>query len=484
MLAAAVALSSPLLKPVLASPWAEVGDNQLRSDIELLAAAGVIDSITTHWPLPWRSITTALGHARLDSQPAAVRAAAARVLAHARTATAPGLHASAFADATNLPSVIYGFDGRGRGEGEAQFAVEGTRGVFSGRVALGAITQNFHGNSIKLMPDGTYFSADVAGALVYGGYLDHWWGPGQISALTLSNNARPMPQVGIERSSTQASSWPILNWLGPWQAEFLLAYMDGPRLQTNTYYNGLRFSFNPLSGLEIGLARTEMFCGQGHPCSPLRDYFDFNNDPTHVDKTNDEGEFDIKYSRTLGNLPFQIYLQVMNEDSSPIIDSGSSHLVGLSAWLPTRGSPFKLTAEYTDSISTHDIFSFGDDRYGFSYTNYSYLDGMRYRGRTLGFSLDDDSTLMSLQGSWTDNGGRFYEISLHHASIGSSHSVGDNIVSTLPVRVNMADARISLPLNLGASNIRLDLDGRLQDDQPRPHQGFAAAIETALRIGL
>ena len=485
LLAASFAFCTPFAAPALASPWAEVGDNQLRSDIEILAAAGVIDGITIHWPLPWRSLVSALGRASLDRQPQAVRLAAERVLAHARAGTAPGLRASAFADATNLPATVYGFDGMGRGKGEAQLSLENTGSVFSGRISLGAITQDFRGKSFKLMPEGTYFSADLGGTLVYGGYLDHWWGPGEISALSLSNNARPMPQIGIERSSTQASSWPVLKWLGPWQLEFLLAYMDGPRIQPDTYYDGLRFTFNPAPGLEIGLARTEMFCGQAHSCSPIRDYFDLRNDPAHPDKTNDQGVIDVKYSNVLGGMPFQVYMQVMNEDSSPFTSSGTSHLFGASIFLPTGANPFKVTAEYTDSITTQDMFSFGRNYYGFSYTNGTYPDGMRYRGRTLGFSLDDDSTLLSLQGSWTDKGGRFYELSLHHAAIGTSHTpAGANILSTTPIHLNLAEARVSLPVNLGGEGIRVDLDGRVQDDQLRPARGATAAVEVALHIGL
>ena len=480
LLAAALA-TWPVFSAVSASPWAEVGDNQLRSDVELLQAAGVIDTITTHWPLPWGSLTAALAQAPLAGQPASVRAAAARVIARAEAATGHGWYASAYADGTNQPSVVYGFDGMGRGKGEAQLSLEGIGDGIAGRVSLGAFSQDFHGRSVKLMPEGTYFSADVAGARIYGGYLDHWWGPGQVSALSLSNNGRPMPQVGIERSSTQASSLPVLNWLGPWQVEFLLGYMDGPRLQRDTYYNALRFTFHPLPGLEIGAARTEMFCGQGHPCAPLRDYFDFTNDPAHSNNTNDQGEFDIKYSGLLGTTPFQVYMQVMNEDSSPIVQSDSSHLFGASIFVPTRGNAVKLTAEFTDSIATHDIFSFGDDHYGSSYNNNSYLGGMRYRGRTLGFSLDSDSTLLSLQGSWTGPGGRFYELSFHHADIGNSRApAGSNIVSATPVRVNMGEARVSLPWN----GVRFDLAGRLQDDQPQPHSGFAAAIELAMRADL
>jgi len=187
----------------------------------------------------------------------------------------------------------------------------------------------------------------------------------------------------------------------------------------------------------------------------------------------------------LGNLPFQAYMQVMNEDYSWFSRSGSSHLFGASIFVPTQANPVKLTVEYANSIATKTLFSFGDNVYGFSYNNGQYPDGMHYRGRTLGFSLDDDSTLASLQGSWSDQAGRFYQLSLHHATIGNSHTpAGFNILSSTPVIVNMGEARVSLPLTFGERTFRLDFAGRLQDDQPRPHQGFAAAVEVALRAPL
>ena len=484
LLLAGLLLQAVSPAPANASPWAEVGDNQLRSDIEILASAGILDGITTHWPLPWGSIVPAIRRASLARQPASVQAAAERVLRRGSAESRPGFSASFHADATNTPALVYGFDGMGRGEGQAQLSVSGSRGIFSGRLSLGAITQNFRGGSTKIMPDGSYLSASLGGVRIYGGYLDHWWGPGQISALQLSNNARPMPQLGIERSSTNASSWPVLRWLGPWQLEFLVGKFDGPQIQPGVYYDALRLTVNPLRGLEIGLTKTEEICGQGHPCSPLRDYFQNIDFATHPNNVNGQGGLDIKYSRAVGGVPFQIYMQLMNEDYSLFNRSGTSHLFGSSIFLPTAGNPVKLTAEYTDSIATSTIFSFGDDVYGFSYNDYQYPDGMRYRGRTLGFSLDSDSTLLSLQGSWTDPQGRFYELSLHHASIGSAHSVGGNIVSPLPVRVNMAEVRVSLPLVQERRDLRLDIAGWVQDDQPRPSRGATAALEVALRLGL
>jgi hypothetical protein len=106
---------------------------------------------------------------------------------------------------------------------------------------------------------------------------------------------------------------------------------------------------------------------------------------------------------------------------------------------------------------------------------------MRYRGRTLGFSLDDDSKLLSLQAGWSDQAGRFYQLSLHHAEIGTPETpAGNNIVSTQPVKLNLAEARVTLPFE----HFRLDLSARIQDDQPRPDHGMTGALEMALKVPL
>jgi len=465
--------------PAAASPWAEVGDNQLRSDVELLETAGVLNGITIQWPMPWQSMLHDLSAANLASQPWAVRAAAQRLLARARASTAKGLLGSVYLDATNRTDVAYGFDGMGRGDAQAQISLSQNGDIFSGRISLGAITNDFGGKPNKLMPDGTYFSLRLGGVRAYAGYLDHWWGPGEISTLQLSNNARPMPQIGFERSSTAASSWPVLRWLGPWQLEFFVAKFDGPQIQSNVYYDAAHLTISPLPGLELGLAKTEQICGQGHACAPIRDYFTNFDFSTHPDNVNGEGALEFKYGHDIGNVPFQIYAQLMNEDYSFFASSGSSHLIGASTFVPTGTSPVKLTAEFTDTIATKKPFSFGNYEYGYTYTDFQFPDGMHYRGRTLGFSLDTDSTLLSLQASWSDPEDRFYEFSLHHAVIGN-HRADVNIVSQLPVIVNMAEARMSLPWN----SWKIDLDGRLQDDQPRPHKGVAASAEIALRAPL
>ncbi len=468
----------------IASPWAEVGDEQLRSDIELLAAARMVDDITTHWPLPWAGLKRALldNRAALAKAPANVQAAADRVMAAADTGLeSHRLKTSATVDIASTPSVVHGFDGMGRGKAEAQITSEMIFDTTAIRISAGGELSDWSkGGQGKFKPDGSYIAQKIGGAVVYAGWLSHWWGPGWISALSLSNNARPFPQVGVERLDTSAFETPVLSWFGPWQMEFLVGLLDGPRIANNTLYSGLRFTFNPLPGLEIGMARTEEFCGDGHPCKPIAYYFNFTNSNSQPNHVNDEGEFDVHYSGMAWGTAFELYTQVMNEDSNPITHSFSSHLFGGSIWLPIGTETARITAEYTDTIPTLDIFSFGQVVHGYVYNNYDYVDGMRYRGRTLGFSLDSDSRLASLQASWINRHGWTYTLTYHRAWISTPQNPYPNVVTAAPVTINLGEARVSIPHPWGTITIA----GRLQDDQPRPNKGFDASIETALTINL
>jgi Capsule assembly protein Wzi len=460
-----------------ASPWAEVGDNQLRSDIQILANANVIDDITTQWPIPWAGVLAQLkDEIDLSSQPRYVREAARRVLAYAKKEMHRGTFSgSASADFTNQPNVVRGFDAMGRNKAESQVAIEYMDTSSAIRISMGAYS-DFSGRTTHYDPDGTYVAQRLGGAVLYAGYLSQWWGPGWISALSLSNNARPFPQVGIERIDSSAFRTPLLSWIGPWQAQFLVGWLDDKRVAMNTVYDGLRVTFNPLPGLEIGLARTQELCGTGHPCVPIAEYFEFANQASHVNRTNDEGVIDLHYTNTTGGIPWELYTQEMNEDSNPIIHSVTSHLFGASVWLPLVKNAMRLTVEYTDTVPTINIFSFGDVDHGAAYNNSGYPDGMHYRGKSLGFSLDSDSRLLSLQASWADNNDWTYEATFHHAMINDPNNKTGNVVSAVPVVINLAEARVTIPFK----GVKFDLAARVQDDQPRPDHGFTGAFEAGI----
>ena len=465
----------------LAEPWATVGDAQLRSDIEILAAAGVVDGITMTWPLPWTRILSRLQRPdALDDQPDYVRDAAARVRKRGLAEASPYQHRlTASLDAASGASVIRGFDALGRQSLEGQLAYDELWSTTAIHIAIGLRTSS-HGDRSMAVLDNTYIAQEVGHAVVYAGFVTHWWGPGWISALSLSNNARPMPQIGIARMDTAPSDSPWLSWLGPWQAEFFVGLLNGPRINRNTIYSGFRLGINPLPGLEIGLARTTEICGSGHPCSPL-DYFQISNDPKQVNATNDQGNIDLRYSHSFGHWSYAVYAQFMNEDTNPVIHSGTSHLVGATLWSPLSDDMARMTVEYTDSVATRDIWGAGT-LHGVAYNNTGYPDGMRYRGQSLGFSLDSDSRLLSVQASISDAGARSIVLTYHHADISTDRNTEPNVVTTAPVALNMVQARLGLPFYLRGQSARLDLEVRYQDDQPRPDKGALAQIEVALRL--
>jgi hypothetical protein len=334
-----------------------------------------------------------------------------------------------------------------------------------------------HKDKQVLLFDGSYIAQRIGNVAVYAGSMTHWWGPGWISALSLSNNGRPFPQVGMTRIDSTPFQSPWLSWFGPWQFEVIVGWLNGPRVAKDTAWDGVRLSVNPLPGLEIAVARIQELCGSGHPCKPIAEWANIVNTNQNPGKDNGQGNIDIKYTGMLANHPYEIYAQFMNEDSNPIVFSGTSHVFGTSVWLPVRATSVRLTLEYTSSLATKNIFSFGNYRYGYAYNDYKYADGMRYRNRTLGFSLDTDSQLASLQASWSGPHALTYTLTYHHAS---PNSPGANAVSTIPVTVNIGEARLRVPLSWGT----IDIAGRLQDDQPRPDHGYLAAVEAMLTANI
>jgi len=394
---------------------------------------------------------------------------------------------SAYFDATNAPEVVRGFDALGRENVQTQATLAWNGDSTFIQLSAGAQSHN-HFDTETVLLDGTYIAKQIHGAAVYAGYMTHWWGPGWISALSLSNNARSIPQIGISRIDTSPFKTKWLSWMGPWQAEFFVGVLDGDLIPTHTFVDGLRFNMNPLPGLDIGVARMDEVCGRGHPCNPVVSYFDLRNTDTHPSKTNDQGDIDIKYSHKLGDVDLSAYLQLMNEDSNPFYHSGSSHVFGLTGWVPVGSTRVRITAEFTDSITTTDIFSFGNYIYAFAYNDYKYPGGMRYRDRALGFSLDSDSKLTTLQASWLGPRNVTWTLSYHHADInvvppsganvyGTSNSLV-NYVSLAAVPISIGEARASFPL---LDHFTVDAAVRFASDQPRPAHGSQGAGELRLK---
>src|ERR1700722_8781158 len=178
--AAARALLRPLFACALllgltsawAAPWAEVGDAQLRSDIETLANAGVIDNLTTEWPVPWTRILDRLSLSGiLSNQPGYVLDAAERIRTQAAYQMIQDTTSfSAYIDATNAPEVVRGFDALGRQDVQTQATLSWNGESTFIQLSAG-LKSHDHFDSKTLLLDDTYIATQIAGAAVYAGYM-------------------------------------------------------------------------------------------------------------------------------------------------------------------------------------------------------------------------------------------------------------------------------------------------------------------------
>jgi hypothetical protein len=496
----AVCLSALLgISPARAEPWIEVGDRAVRSDLEILAGRGLIDGLVTTWPIPAGQMSRLSDDVLLAREPEYVRLAARRVLAKLIGEGQPrGLVPEVALRGTNHPDTIRDFGALARDK------ISGGVGLVldTDRLSAGLRVNSeprLANSGSRAAFDGSYLSALAGNWQIYGGAVDQWYGPGWTSSLILSNNARPLPKIGIMRNDPHAFETPWLSWIGPWQFNTFLGLLDGPRIDSNTILGGLRITFEPVRGLEVGLTRTSEICGKHHKCDPLSE-FHVTNTISNPSPVNDEAAFDIKYNGAFKLLQISPYLQIMNESTGPIAHSDSSYLAGLtlSGPLGEDGARWRWTAEYGDTIATYNVFSFSSPIYGAAYNDYKYVDGMRYRGRTLGFSLDSDSRLFSAAWLFTSAQGWVYRLTYYRANVGTSQIADPaaaiaqgahvypsdpylkNVVSAKPVQFDQVEAGISIPIG----SFTIELDARGQDAQAYPETGGKMSGEIGLSYRL
>ncbi len=148
----------------------------------------------------------------------------------------------------------------------------------------------------------------------------------------------------------------------------------------------------------------------------------------HPSKTNDQGDISAKYSHKLGSVDLSGYLELMNEDSNPFYHSGSSHLFGLTGWVPIGQTRVRITAEFTDSVPTTDIFNFGR-LFLRIFVQRLQVPGWDAQTETVPWasSLDDDSKLATLQASWLGAHKTTWTVTYHHAVINAAIPVGGSL---------------------------------------------------------
>ena len=165
------------------------------------------------------------------------------------------------------PRIIRSFENTPRDEGEAKAELS-----WLGERVTVNLSATYVANPLdddEFRPDGTYVGVTLGNWMLTAGWQERWWGPGRDGSLILSTNARPMPGIGLQRISSTPFSTKWLRWMGPWTFTSFMNRMDDERVVEDGLLFGMRGSFRPVPGLEIGLSRTAQWCGDGRPCDSI-----------------------------------------------------------------------------------------------------------------------------------------------------------------------------------------------------------------------
>lgn len=397
-----------LASPAAAGPWIDPGRTNLRHDILMLADAGAITGPVSSWPLSWGDIAADLERFDVELSPAENAA-----LSRLRTAAGRDMRTGELLGKTRLalaakPVQIRSFENTPREEAEVELAGTWTGNRFAFRLQGSWADDPQDGREWRA--DGSYAAMALGNWTLALSAQDRWWGPGWQSSMVLSNNARPFPAVSLERNSTQAFQTKWLSWLGPWDLTVFHGQLESDRWIPNAWITGARFNFRPLPGLEIGVNRTAQWCGDDRPCS-LSTFKDvvLGNDNVgfNVSAEDEPGNqlagWDIRWSGRLLGQRYALYTQWSGEDRKDYHPSKYAGQIGAElsgGW--ESGMGYRVFLEYVDTECNFNRAFNGDPRPNCKYNNALYRTGYRYRGRSIGHSVDNDSRVITLGSMLTD----------------------------------------------------------------------------------
>jgi Capsule assembly protein Wzi len=381
-----------------ADPLVPPGDVALRHDIQLLADQGIIKGPVTSWPLSWNAILADIDRSDSEGElPDTLLLALARVRERARRETETHEPAfSAKASAAEHPLRVRSFADTPRDSGEVGAGLSWTGDRFSVRFEGQVVASPEDGKDYRA--DGSMLGLTLGNYTFAAGTMDRWWGPGWDGSLILSNNARPIPAITIDRNGTDAFGTRWLHWLGPWDMSILFGRLES--VTGNARFFGLRVNFRPWPSLELGLSRTAQWCGEDRPCGvdTFTDLFlgRDNRGDGGIDLDNEPGNqlagVDFRWNASTLGLPLTIYGQLIGEDEAGGFPSRHIGQAGIEGSGTLKSWSYRLFGEYA---ATTCGFYKADEIFNCAYNHAIYRTGYRYRGRSIGHGADNDSSLLS-----------------------------------------------------------------------------------------
>jgi hypothetical protein len=436
-------LARPTASLADALPFLPPGDARLRHLVELAADDGEIPIAGT-WPIPTLDVPAEM-----------------RDELHSQQQPGTGADAGWFLSAAGHPDQIRTFDETPREKGEAGLQAGWAAGDYAGGVFRMSYTYQPQ-DGMHYRFDDSYVAWRFGNWWVTAGQQERWWGPGWDGSLILSNNARPMPQVALERASATPFETPWLSWLGPWR---LTTFMGLEQHVSEEYPNpllwGIRATARPLRDIEIGLSVTEQWCRVG--VCRLRDFLhaiegkNYAGVNTSTAEAPGNGELDWDLRWRLGAWPSALYWQIQGETvdaAQPLLPRPrqTTDILGLELWSETRGAGgWRTFLEWAGTTCNElSLQTSIPQTPGCAYTNSIVTFGYYYRDRVIGDSIQGDGRMLTLGGLYLDGEDRTWELRLRRGVLNRYSVAG--VIDWQPVNTLAS-------VNTGIWNVEAKLDG-------------------------
>jgi hypothetical protein len=441
-----------------ADPWLQPGNAALRSDIQLLADAGILRGPVTTWPISWPDVARDVGAAEDGDFDEATADALLRVRRLARDAAADGFAGLGIkASGAIEPVTLREFADSPREEGEIAMRASWLTSHVAVNLQATYVADPDDGKELRA--DGSYLGLNFGNFMLSAGYMERWWGPGWDSSLILSTNARPIPTVTLERNYTDPFKTKWLSWLGPWRASIAMGRAE----DSNVPVGGVRFfasrlNFKPRPWLEFGLTRTAQWCGGERPCDG-NTFVDMvlgndnqvaNGEITEEQPGNQMAGYDMRLRSPWRRLPLAFYTQWIGEDEAGGLPAKFIGQYGLETWGSSRLGAWRLRAEYSDTACN---FMRQSPLFDCAYRHPIYPQGYAYRGRGIGDSMYNDGRRFTLAGALTFRDGDFLSVALRRIEI--NRDGGAHAISEAPLDVDNVELRYSRGLGAGTLSVGL-----------------------------
>lgn len=392
LLSSTQALADNSLKP---------GQEALRHHLQYLADHGILDELTTTWPIQTDSFAQQIQAIDPLALSSAERRSYEKLLEHI-SPSSDSFRFAAFAQYGASREALRGFFDDSRENNELRLSLGGRSTRFKGNLSIALVDSPQDGQSYRW--DGSNLSTSLGQWEIGAGRVDRWWGPGWQSSLILSHNARPSPGLFIQRGLSRASDLPLLKHLGPWSLSVFANQLESNRYVPKAKLLGARFAFKPLPAIELGLSRSAQWGGQGRPQSfenllkLILGHDNVGTDGIELDGSNEPGNqlggIDFRWNTALADHKFALYGQLIGEDESGGLPSRNIGLLGLETALITASTHGRIFIEASDT----SMRFYSDPLFNATYNHHIYQDGYRYHGQSIGASSDNDSRLLTLGG--------------------------------------------------------------------------------------